>query len=102
MAKVFAIWHGGSSYSYDPNQIEVFPSMEALKQELQDRFNGWAHIERVDGTTEVVRTPAVDEGSSFQAWRGGDGSSKPETGSFVSFGPRGGVKVDNGVTLNRV
>lgn len=102
MAKVHAIWHGGSSYSYDPDQVEVFPSLEAVKQELQDRYHGWAHIEKLDGSVEVVRTPAVDDGSSFQVWRATDGDTKPETGTFVSFGPRGGVKVESGVTLDRV
>lgn len=93
MAKVFAIWNGGPNYEFDRTQVEVFPSLQAVKDELESRERGWAHIERVDGSTEVVRTPVVEkEYTQFEVWTGSP--EQPDSGKLVYFGPRGGIKAE--------
>lgn len=94
--KVFALWFGGSSYrpSSAPEDTEVFPSLQAVKDELQSRYSGWAAITRLDGTTETTRTPAVERDSEFLVWSHGDGTDFPAYGTRVYFGPRGGVRTE--------
>ena len=92
----FALWFGGASYgpSYAPEHTETFTSLQAVKDELQSRYSGWADIAHLDGSTERTRTPAVDWDSYFLVWNGGDGTEYPETGLRVFFGPRGGIRTE--------
>jgi hypothetical protein len=94
MSTVFALWHGGASYahSYAPEDVEVFPSLQEVKDELVARYCGWATIRHLDGTTEVTQTPAVEHDSAFTVWRGGDGGEVPASVTRVCFGPRGGIR----------
>lgn len=95
---VFALWHGGGGNyreSYAGEDTEVFESLQAVKDELQARYGGWADITRLDGTTEAVRTPTVGHDSEFLVWSHGDGTEFPEYGTRVFFGPRGGVRTEN-------
>lgn len=93
MTIYYALWNGGASYcpSSPPEDTEIFPSLQAVKDELQARYNGRAAITRLDGTTETTRTPAVEHDSEFIVWSHGDGKDFPDSGTRVFFGPRGGV-----------
>jgi hypothetical protein len=93
---VFALWHGGTNYShsYTPEHTEVFPSLQAVANELQNRYDGWATIRHLDGTTEVTQTPVVGHDSAFTVWRGGDGGEVPASVTRVCFGPRGGIRTE--------
>jgi len=94
----FALWNGGyGSYSQSsaPEHTELFSSLQAVKDELQSRYNGWADITHLDRTTETTRTPSVQRDSEFLVWSHGDGTEFPEYGTRVFFGPRGGVRTEN-------
>lgn len=94
---LYALWIGGASYgpSYAPEHTEVFHSLQAVKDELQTRYRGWADIEHLDGSTERTGTPCVEHDSQFIVWTHGDGTEHPDYGRRVFFGPRGGVRVEN-------
>lgn len=98
MAKLFALWNGGYG-SYSPSSVpedtEVFTSLQAVKDELQARYDGRADITRLDGSTENTATPCVELDSEFLVWTGGDGTEYPEYGTRVFFGPRGGIRTEN-------
>jgi hypothetical protein len=94
MEKYFALWNGGAGYSESEAgpDTEIFESLAAVKRELLNRRNGWADITRLDGSTETVRTPCVEDDSEFIVWSDGDGTEFPDCGTRIFFGPRGGIK----------
>ncbi len=81
-------WHGGSSYAMfdlsDPSHAETFSSMEAAKAEFASRAN--------DRFYPCVDRVSPDDGGP-SAWVFlGEVSDYPDR--VMSFGPRGGVRVD--------
>lgn len=96
--RLYALWMGGGGNyrpSSAPEDTEVFTSLQAVKDELQARRDGWAEVTHLDGTTETTRTPCSGEDAEFIVWRNGDGTEYPDYGVRVYFGPRGGVRTEN-------
>lgn len=99
--RVFALWHGGASYSVSSihdNDLEQFESIAAAEYAFRDRFdsNGrrtvdFHYVQREPDSTYV---PAVDESSTMDIYkydpRESDGDAYPDF--QLSFGPRGGVR----------
>lgn len=89
------------------DHAEYFPSLESAREELRNRYNGWADIRRVrfdvDGigtisdAIETTRTPAVDSDSYMDLYAfWSDGSMSEEIAKRIEFGPRMGITTTNG------
>src|SRR4051812_37664396 len=72
--RVWALWHGGSSYVMGsvPEDVEVFASISAAREAFTDRYaNGYGwfqHFEYVNREPVDVLTPAVEDGPSMMLW----------------------------------
>jgi hypothetical protein len=97
--KVYALWHGGSSYSPSDyhDDMEAFSSIEAAREALRSRRDngyGWQqNFEFVNRPAERSLTPAVDHTAYMDLY------VTPNSEGFfarLEFGPRGGVVRSNG------
>ena len=103
---IFARWFGGSGYSHgDPvDDLEVFPSMAAAVAALRERrdqgYSFRCSFEFANREPEDVFTPCVEDDSSMWLWF----SAHKDDGivtvpdypdRVVSFGPRGGVRIEH-------
>lgn len=98
---IYAIWHGGSSYSFGeiPEDLETFDSIRDAKNALRERRDkGYGYrqsFRRPDGTVEEILTPAVDESSTMTLYFYDPSEAHdPYPDRMLSFGPRGGVNVE--------
>jgi hypothetical protein len=85
--KVFALWHGGNSYSepYVADDTEEFESISEAKEECARRFNNH------DGST-----PAVDESSGMTLYFADPrDESDPIPDRLIVMGKRGGWRVQS-------
>lgn len=95
--RIYGMWHGGAGYSYGdmPNDIEAFTSLTHAKDVLREREDNSGRYELdtfyVHRDNSPVRMPAV-EGSSMDLYGNASGG---EPYARLTFGPRGGVKVEN-------
>ncbi|MFL1427534.1 MULTISPECIES: hypothetical protein [unclassified Nocardiopsis] len=95
----YGLWFGGCGYSpSDPlEDIEKFPTLNAARDALRDRFRDGAswrqEFEFVNRDPEKVFTPAVSEDSEILLFATPDGDAYPD--QRVYFGPLGGVRVEN-------
>jgi len=96
--KVFALWHGGSSYSQGSLEkyLETFDSLKAVKEELRDRYDGKAYQTWASGQTpNWCYTPTVSDNSSFWVWiEDPRDMDDPYPDRIVSFGPKMGVRIE--------
>lgn len=83
--KIYAMWHGGSSYAAPDNfrrrDVESFPSLQAAIVEFRHRASG-----------RDSYYPAVDESSEMMIYRADpyrDSDAYPDL--LLRVGPRGGV-----------
>lgn len=98
---LYALWHGGNGFSRGDleRDLETFPNRAALKAAfLSRRENGsWQpqDVHYADGRTESVIMPDVSDDAEAHVFLSDPrGSDDPYPDFIVSFGPRGGVKID--------
>lgn len=97
---IYALWHGGSSYAHGDveTDVETFPSIRAAVDALQDRSklgHGWQMpFYYADGRTARVYTPNADDSSMWLWFADPRGNADPYPDRVLSFGPRGGVRVE--------
>jgi len=96
---VFALWHGGSSYSGDGMEsLETFPSIAAAGDALRQRallgHHYPQHFEYVNKPAEDALTPNADEGPSMTLYLGDDPTDvrDPYPDRLLTIGPRGGLR----------
>ena len=102
--KVFALWHGGSSYSVGGLEyLEKFDSLAAAKEEFYERYHYsrgyFQYAEETEYiTSESTSTPTVSESASMWIFLGDiedigrDGDLYPDR--VISFGPQMGVRIE--------
>ena len=85
--KVTWLWHGGRNYTVPyPDEGETFESMKAARAEFYDRAHNPYY---------PCCYPDTEENGGPSAWvfYGTEVGDCPD--KIMSFGPRGGVKVEN-------
>ena len=102
---VYALWWGGWCYSHGDrdNNLERFASVRAARDAFRERYdsNGITRCEFpfANREHESVFTPNVSDGATMHLFMG----AHEEDGKFsvgelpdyeISFGPRGGVRVE--------
>jgi hypothetical protein len=103
---IWALWNGGSGYGPSDlvSDLESFASLEDARQALRSRrdygYGFRQSFEFVNRDPESVFTPCVEDDSSMWVWFGADVvdgvTYVPEyPDRVVSFGPRGGVRVEH-------
>lgn len=102
---IYALWHGGSSYSpgsTHDGDTETFESIAAARTAFQDRYrhgNRWKqHFAYVSKPADDVYTPTVDESSTMWLFfydPTAEGVTDPYPDKILSFGPRGGIRMEN-------
>jgi len=97
--RVWALWHGGSSYSAPTMaDLEEFSSISAAREAFTHRFNGgrWASEFRyVNREWEGAATPGVGEDSTMTLWLYDPTNVEdPYPWRIIQHGARGGVRVD--------
>lgn len=104
--QVFALWHGGSSYSpgsTHDGDTETFESIEKAKDAFYSRYasgNTWKqHFAYVSKPANDVFTPAVDK-EGTEMWLffydpTAEDVTDPYPDRILSFGPRGGIRMEN-------
>lgn len=102
---VYAMWNGGNGYGPSDlvTDLEGFGSLADVRAALRsrrDRGYGWRQeFVFVNRDAEYVYTPCVEDDSSIWVWLVADEVDGvvcvPEyPDRVVSFGPRGGVRVE--------
>ena len=98
--KVYALWHGGSSYAhgYVDTDVEAFDTLaDALSAYASRRDSGYwipQDFRYVNREAESVHTPSVDETSSMWLWAADPTDDRdPYPWRIVETGPRGGTRV---------
>ena len=89
-SRVFGMWWGGDSYStgYVDSDVETFPSLDAAKDALCERYElgDWQAqtFHYVNKAREDVRTPAVSDNSEMWIWQADPtGVSDPYPDSII-------------------
>ena len=87
--KVYGLWHGGASYAVGAySDIEPFDSLADAKRTLVARYMNY----------EQPATPCVEKDETsiwiFEAMPDDNGDLYPDR--VLSFGPRGGIKMERG------
>ena len=109
--KVFALWHGGSSYSVGGlESLEKFDSLAAAKEEFYERYHYSRGYFQYAEETEYITsgstgTPTVSESASMEIflvdiwvnlfelyWARANGDLYPDR--VISFGPQMGVRIE--------
>ena len=103
--KVFALWHGGSSYGVGGLEyLEKFDSLADAKEEFYERYHYsrgyFQYAEESDdaGPSGSIGTPCVSESASMEIFLGDiedigrDGDLYPDR--VISFGPQMGVRTE--------
>ena len=102
--KVFALWHGGSSYGVGGlESLEKFDSLAAAKEEFYERYHYSRGYFQYAEETEYITsgstsTPTVSESASMWIFLGDiedigrDGDLYPDR--VISFGPQMGVRIE--------
>lgn len=99
--KVWALWHGGSSYSapYVATDVEAFASITAARDAFTHRYNGgrWASEFRyVNREWDAAATPGVDESSTMTLWLyDPTEDTDPYPWKILSIGRQGAVRLDH-------
>ena len=91
--KVYALWHGGSSYAVGsiPEDVEVFDSLREARSIFQRRHDSGSW----DGTP--LSTPCVDDSSTMWIFFADPSDSNdPYPDRVFSFGLRGGIVESTG------
>jgi hypothetical protein len=100
---VFALWHGGSSYSpgsIENGDLEKFDTIAQARETFRDRAEtsgGWPlPTYFVDRENNGTRFPAVDEKTSMDVYTYDPRAAGDPYPNFrFILGPRGGVRREN-------
>ena len=105
--KVFALWHGGSSYSVGGLEyLEKFDSLAAAKEEFYERYHYSRGYFQYAEETEYITsgstgTPTVSESASMEIFlgdleeiHGGRANGDLYPDRVISFGPQMGVRIE--------
>ena len=105
--KVFALWHGGSSYGGGGLEyLEKFDSIADAKQEFYERYEwGCGYFQYVEETEYItsgpIGTPCVSESASMEIFlgdleeiHGGRANGDLYPDRVISFGPQMGVRIE--------
>jgi len=102
---IYALWHGGASYSQgsvhawpgEPSRVETFASIRAAGAALLSRARR-GYWERqtftyADGRTDATLCPVANEGPSMTLWwTDPRESDDPYPDRLLTIGPRGGLR----------
>jgi len=105
--KVFALWHGGSSYGGGGLEyLEKFDSIADAKQEFYERYAFSSGYFQYAEETEYITsgstgTPCVSESASMEIFlgdleeiHGGRANGDLYPDRVISFGPQMGVRIE--------
>lgn len=109
MSTVYGVWRGGLNYGASDveTDLETFASLADAIAAMRSRERSGHHFRQsfafVNRPPEDVYCPCVGRDSSLWIWRGAHDSDNVDHSTrvpdypdcIISFGPRGGIRVEN-------